>query len=81
MNIHEGAKRMKRAGQVIFFIATSLTLLLILYPLGFQMLYPSMRPWFSSTALLILTFVFVIPGVILWICGWILEGFSSKRGS
>jgi uncharacterized integral membrane protein len=79
MNIHEGAKRIKRTGQILSLIAILLALLLVIYPIVFQTVYPTSHPWFSSTPLLILTLIFLIPGGVIWIFGWILEGFTSKK--
>jgi hypothetical protein len=61
MNVPEGARRMRRGG--VFLLLSSL---LAAYAGAW------VSPDHSMNALLI-----VIPGALLWLAGWILEGFSS----
>lgn len=82
MNIMEGAKRMQRAGRAIVIVALSAFALCIIISAGYAFLpsffhvsvvFTVVLPllatvgWFCAVA----TFV----GGILWVGGWILEGF------
>lgn len=62
MNVSEGAKRMRRAGVALFLLS-----LLSAYAGAW------LSPDHPMNALII-----VIPGALLWLAGWIVEGFSSE---
>jgi hypothetical protein len=82
MNVHEGARRMRHAGiwlsQVSFLLGALL--------LGFQtvlLLRFSTGPFIAGFAILGV-FLNVFPcaflfGVLLWIAGWIVEGFAMEK--
>jgi hypothetical protein len=77
MNIHEGARRMKRAGQ--WMIMIPLTVVLIIWAVALAASVALHREELYHPALLfIIAFVYLaIPGGVLWLAGWIVEGFAK----
>jgi hypothetical protein len=79
MNIQEGARRMKRAGR--WLIMVTLTSVLVLLGIG---LVVSAFPHGSRSlgdGVIIIVFAFTylaIPGGVLWLAGWITEGFAKN---
>jgi len=77
MNLLEGAARMKRAGQWIVYIAVGLCVLM----LGMSAISALLPNPMHGLGIFDLTFVLVFlaaPGGVLWLGGWILEGFAKK---
>ena len=73
MNIHEGVRRMRRAGQWMIVISLAeLTLLMFAGALGAHV-DPSLGGSFR-----LFFFISVIPGAFLWLAGWIVEGFAKE---
>jgi hypothetical protein len=73
MNVYEGAKRMRRAGQWMIVISLAeLTLL------AFAGLYGAHFDPGLGGPLLLFFFVFVTSGALLWLAGWIVEGFAKS---
>ena len=82
MNIHEGARRMKTAGQWLFVAPSSVAILLWAIGLtaghffrGFGILIPGAM-LFVGLALYL-----AIAGAILWLLSWIVEGFAKTPGA
>jgi hypothetical protein len=74
MNIHEAARRMRKAGRWMILIPVGLALLLVgrevvygFYHLGNGGLYPGIFGLVPLT----------VPGALLWLAGWIVEGFAE----
>jgi hypothetical protein len=65
MNIAEGARRMRRGGLVLFLVCL-LT--------GYLSLW--LNPLTNGIASFWMAFAIVLPGVFLWLAGWILGGFA-----
>ncbi len=67
MNISEAARRMCRAGLVLILVCAFTVYL---------------RLWVTAALPLPngvqLTLLVVIPGTVLWLAGWILQGFSTN---
>jgi len=77
MNLMEGAARMKRAGQWIVYISVGLCVLM----LGMSAISAFLPNPMHGLGVFDLTFVLVFlaaPGAVLWLGGWILEGFAKK---
>jgi hypothetical protein len=77
MNLIEGAQRMQRAGRWIVYIAVGLCVLL----LGMSAVSTLIPNPMHGLGLMDLTFVLIFlaaPGGVLWLGGWILEGFAKK---
>jgi hypothetical protein len=82
MNIMEGAKRMQRAGRAIVIIALSVFVLCALIALvsSFLPMYLHVDAFFTIFLPLVITAVSfcavaIVVGGVLWVGGWILEGF------
>jgi hypothetical protein len=80
MNIEEGARRMKRAGQwmvvVPFFV-----MLLVMGVVGiFIMGHPNSVYLVGRFGLIygVALIYLEIPGWVLWLAGWIMEGFAKN---
>jgi hypothetical protein len=73
MNINEGARRMRKAGR--WLIVLPLVLLTIVSVVGcFVVRY---NPRFAL-GLIPISIPLLIPGVVLWLAGWIVEGFAKE---
>jgi uncharacterized membrane protein len=84
VNMAEGSDRMQRAGRTLVLIALGITALLMLI-----MLLNEILPHFVRDAMLLpplVPFVFLaiylggfalVLGTVLWLAGWILEGFAQ----
>ncbi len=80
MNVPEGARRMKLAGLWIASIPLGILLLLMV---GAGTLIVQRQDYaylanLGPAAILILLYL-EIPGWILWLAGWIVEGFSQEE--
>jgi hypothetical protein len=76
MNLVEGAKRMQQAGRWIFTAAAILLVLSLCLSAGLKSLHHGefFLPTDLATPLL---FLVAISSAILWLTGWILEGFGK----
>jgi hypothetical protein len=74
MNVYEGARRMRRAGRWIVFISLIATALLCL--LSFFAYAMNLKHGIITLAILLLPIE--ILGGILWLAGWIVEGFAKN---
>ena len=77
MNAHEGAKRMKQAGALLALIPVCFFVLI----LGFQIVSIARKGaaglggvGFGVADILVL----LTPGALLWLAGWIVEGFAKE---
>jgi hypothetical protein len=68
MNVSEGVRRMRRAGQWIFLLAV--TALVLLYAVA--MIGNHELPGFGALAQI------ALAGGALWLAAWIVEGFSQN---
>ncbi|MGD0682185.1 MAG: hypothetical protein ABR990_09040 [Terracidiphilus sp.] len=73
MNVEEGAKRMRRAGKWIVLIPLVVTVLLSVI----SFIAYAMNRNHGIIALAILLLPIEILGGILWLAGWIVEGFAK----
>jgi hypothetical protein len=85
MNVIEGAKRMQRAGRALVIIALSAFALCVIGALVYAFLpsYLHVSEVFRIVLPLLVTVVWfcavgIAVGGILWIGGWILEGFVHR---
>lgn len=77
MNIAGGARRMRRVGRYIVMAAVCVFALLLCV-LAVALLRPSLGISFALIDLIVLPLLVAIPGAILWLAGWIVEGFAEK---
>jgi hypothetical protein len=77
MNVHEGAKRMKQAGALLALIPVCFFVLI----LGLQIAISARKGTaglggvgFGVADILVL----LAPGALLWLAGWITEGFAKN---
>jgi hypothetical protein len=82
MNIMEGAKRMQRAGRAIVIIALSLFVFCAIAAVvsSFLPMYLHVSAFFTIFLPILISVVWfcaaaIAVGGILWVGGWILEGF------
>ena len=82
MNIHEGTRRMKRAGIWLAVIGVCwrapavCTQMIVLFPFGGT---PNARGVAFAKGLLIEEIILAaVPGALLWIAAWIVEGFAKE---
>jgi len=75
MNIFEGSRRMRLAGRWLTFIP--LTAFLVLIGLGevISLFRGNPRPMLG---LIPISLPFLFSGVLLWLGGWIVEGFAKE---
>ena len=79
INIHEGARRMQRAGQWMIFIPLSIILVLWGIKLGYALFYRgSPVGLYGGLDFILVLFYLTAPGAVLWLAGWIVEGFAKK---
>ncbi|MGH9598821.1 MAG: hypothetical protein ACRD27_03085 [Terracidiphilus sp.] len=74
MNIHEGARRMRRAGRWMMIVPLAVFVLLICVGAA-SILFR--RALLNPLVLIPLFVLLEVPGALLWIAGWILEGFAK----
>jgi hypothetical protein len=77
MNIAGGARRMRRVGQYLLFAALGVFALLLCV-LAVALLRPSLGIGFALLDLILLPLLVAAPGAVLWLAGWIVEGFAEK---
>jgi len=77
MNISEGARRIQRAGRWICLVSTSLAALLgVLATIISYFRIGIFIPATGVVVVYLMSFIFV-PGAVLRLAGWILEGFAK----
>jgi hypothetical protein len=78
MNVHEGARRMQRAGKWLVMIP--LSVLSLIWAIAFieTLLKHGYPPYHAPLIFLILFIYLAIPGGALWLAGWIVEGFAGN---
>ena len=82
MNIEEGAGRMKRAGQWLFVAPSSLVILAWVIGITVGQLHPGFGTLIGPAMILAVLALYVaIAGGVLWLAGWIVEGFAQKENS
>jgi hypothetical protein len=78
MNVLEGSRRMQRLGRVgVLFACVVVTLTVLIAVVGYFMGH-----WFEINALPLVALLAVYPalgGGILWMAGWIVEGFATPK--
>jgi hypothetical protein len=74
MNVAEGARRMRRAGQWLVIVPLAVLALLICVAAVWALIRPDLRSPFGLVPIFI---PLVIPGGVLWLAGWIVEGFAK----
>jgi hypothetical protein len=77
MNVIEGTKRMQRAGRWMVIIALGLCVLMLCWT-AISFLLPSYVHGYGVSDLILLLFFVAVPGAVLWLAGWILEGFAKE---
>lgn len=78
MNIHEGSRRMQRAGQWMMVVPIGLVLLIWVIELAQDLGRGRGLADFGFRFPLIFTALpLLVPGAALWIAGWIVEGFNQ----
>jgi hypothetical protein len=71
---------MQRVGQWIVFAALSVLLLLWAIALGLSFMRGApLLPGAGMIDLFALFLFFAVPGALLWIAGWIVEGFAKRN--
>ena len=83
MNLFEGARRMQVVGKTITFVGIGLMLLgllaaLVLATLGTARLPVGIEPA-AGMLIMVVGFWPLLFGGLLWIAGWILEGFVKPK--
>jgi hypothetical protein len=79
MNIQEGSRRMQRAGMWLFAIPVVIVLLIVVIGLASDFERArDLTDFGFRFRLFFICFPLVIPGVALWVAGWILEGFNKN---
>lgn len=73
MNVHEGARRMRRAGVALALIPICWCALIMCLQL-IAMRHNGLGAVAGGLGLAEI-FVLAMPGILLWIAGWIVEGF------
>jgi hypothetical protein len=68
MNMAEGARRMRLAALPLFILC-----------LGAAYLGLSLIPELPSSIGVLLAYAVILPGAILWLAGWILQGFARPK--
>ena len=77
MNVEEGARRIKPAGMWLALIPAALGSLLVCLRV-FLMTGPGIGAIAGSIGILEVLLL-AIPGVLLWIAGWIVEGLAQEE--
>lgn len=77
MNIHEGSRRMQRAGQWLIAIPVSVVLLCVMAASVVALAQGRLSDIGFRLSAISFCIPLVIPGLALWIAGWIVEGFAK----
>lgn len=79
MNIREGAARMKRAGQWLFVVPSSFVILCWVIGVAAGQLNRGIGALFGPLLIfVVLALYLAIAGGVLWLAGWITEGFAME---
>jgi hypothetical protein len=79
MNIHEGAGRMKRAGQWLFVAPSTFLILCWVIGVAAGQLNRGIGFLFGPVMIFaVLALYLAIAGGVLWLAGWIVEGFAKE---
>ncbi|MGA2889193.1 MAG: hypothetical protein ABSE51_14160 [Terracidiphilus sp.] len=77
MNISGGARRVRYAGRIIMLGAGAVFILLACL-LTVALLFPAAGVRFALLDLVVIPALVACPGAVLWLVGWIIEGFAEK---
>jgi len=78
MNVREGAARMKRAGQWLFVVPSTVVILCWVIGLTAGQLYRGFGILIGPAMIFaVLALYLAIAGGVLWLAGWIVEGFAK----
>jgi hypothetical protein len=80
MSVHEGARRMMRARQWMSIIP--LTMIILFWGIALVLSFTRSNSGImgiGGIGIMVLSIYFAIPGAILWIAGWIVEGFAKDE--
>jgi len=82
MNIEEGSRRMRAAGCVVALIGFGVVLLIVCFSI-INELYGPHNGNINWAMIMLHEVMFlgawmIVPGVALWIAGWIVKGFSQN---
>jgi len=80
MDVQEGARRMKRAGQWLIMVPLTAVLILLAIGLVVSVLRHDSGSLGRGPIVFLFAFIYLaIPGGVLWLAGWIVEGFAKKE--
>jgi len=78
MNVEEGARRMKRAGEWLVFVPTTIAVVIWAVAAAGTLLHQRFGILFPGAMVLgVLAIYLAIAGGALWLAGWIVEGFAK----
>jgi hypothetical protein len=79
MNIQEGAGRMKRAGQWMVLVPSTIAILLWAVGLIAGLMHSGINILIAPAMIFaVLALYLAIAGGVLWLAGWIVEGFAKE---
>jgi hypothetical protein len=79
MNVEEGARRMKRAGQWLFAVPSTIVILAWAVTLAATLLNQSIGILVvPDMVFAVIALYLAIAGGVLWLAAWIVEGFAKK---
>jgi hypothetical protein len=80
MNVEEGARRMKHAGQWLFVVPSTIVILFWVIGATAGQLYQGFGILIGPGMIFaVLALYLAIAGGVLWLAGWIVEGFAEKE--
>jgi hypothetical protein len=80
MNVEEGARRMTRAGQWLVGVPSAIAIAIWTVTLAGGLLHPGFGILFPGAMIFgVLALYLAIGGGVLWLAGWIVEGFAQKQ--
>ncbi len=80
MNVEEGARRMQHAGRWLFVVPSTVVILFWVIGLTAGQLYRGFGILIPGAMILAgLAIYLAIAGGVLWLAGWIVEGFARKE--
>lgn len=77
MSVYEGARRIKTMGRFILYVASGLFVFLVCVLIT-ALIWPSLGIHFAFLEVVILPLLVAVPGAMLLLIGWIVEGFGAK---
>jgi hypothetical protein len=78
MNAQEGAERMKRAGQWLFVVPSTIAIVIWAAAATGALLHQRFGVLFPGAMIFgVLAIYLAIAGGVLWLAGWIVEGFAK----